>query len=73
MPFDVTKAQPYNAYEARHADIARVLDRIEAAGEVAARAERPIWDLSEMGTLAEIVYHAKPEAACDPVRGAIRN
>src|SRR6266852_7134143 len=56
---DVTKPQKYNAYHAPHADIREFLARIEAAGELL-RVPGAHWDL-EMGTLAEIVYHTKPE------------
>src|SRR6266851_3857549 len=56
---DVTKPQTYNAYDAPHADIREFLVRIEAAGELL-RVPGAHWDL-EMGTLAEIVYHTKPE------------
>jgi len=56
---DVTKQQKYNAYDAPHADVREFLVRIEAAGELL-RVPGADWDL-EMGTLAEIVSHAKPE------------
>src|SRR5713226_3827609 len=56
---DVTKPQAYNAYDAPHADIREFLARIEAAGELL-RVPGAHWDL-EMGTLAEIVYHTRPE------------
>src|SRR5260370_25984509 len=56
---DVTKPQGYNAYPAPHADIREFLARIEAAGELL-RIPGAHWDL-EMGTLAEIVCHTKPE------------
>src|SRR5215467_5761364 len=56
---DVTKQQTYNAYDAPHADIREFLARVEAAGELL-RIKGAHWDL-EMGTLAEIVYHARSE------------
>src|SRR5215467_14544541 len=56
---DVTKQQTYNAYDAPHADIREFLARVEAAGELL-RIRGAHWDL-EMGTLAEIVYHARAE------------
>src|SRR6266849_5073807 len=56
---DVTKPQKYNAYHAPHADLREFLLRIEAAGELL-RIPGAHWDL-EMGTLAEIACHTKPE------------
>ncbi len=56
---DVTKPQTYNAYDRPHADLREFLDRIEKAGELM-RIPGAHWDL-EIGTLAEIVYHTKPE------------
>jgi 4-hydroxy-3-polyprenylbenzoate decarboxylase len=56
---DVMKKQTYNAYHAPHADLREFLARIEAAGELL-RISGAHWDL-EIGTLAEIVCHAKPE------------
>src|SRR5499427_9883174 len=56
---DVTKQRKYNAYDTPHADLREFLVRIEAAGELV-RVPGAHWDL-EMGTLAEIVYHARPE------------
>src|ERR1700747_3496995 len=57
---DVTNQQTYNAYHAPHADLREFLARIDAAGELL-RIPGAHWDL-EMGTLAEIVCHAKPES-----------
>jgi UbiD family decarboxylase len=56
---DVTTQQTYNAYHAPHADLREFLARIEAAGELL-RIAGAHWDL-EMGTLAEIVCHARAE------------
>jgi 4-hydroxy-3-polyprenylbenzoate decarboxylase len=57
---DATTQQKYNAYHAPHADIREFLVRIEAAGELL-RIPGAHWDL-EIGTLAEIVFHTRPEA-----------
>jgi 4-hydroxy-3-polyprenylbenzoate decarboxylase len=57
---DVTKPRKYNAYDGPHADLREFLARIEAAGELL-RLPGAHWDL-EIGTLAEIVSHAKSEA-----------
>src|SRR2546428_3600917 len=56
---DLTNPQKYNAYDTPHGDIREFLARIEAAGELL-RIPGAHWDL-EMGTLAEIVCHTKPE------------
>ena len=56
---DATKPQRFNAYDRPHADLREFLARIEAAGELL-RVPGADWDL-EMGTIAEIVYHARPE------------
>src|SRR5215813_13844353 len=56
---DVTKQQTYNAYHAPHVDLREFLVRIEAAGELL-RIPGAHWDL-EVGTLAEIVCHTRPE------------
>src|SRR5260370_7450504 len=56
---DVTKQQKYNAYDTPHGDIREFLARIQAAGELL-RIPGAHWDL-EIGTLAEIVCHTKPE------------
>lgn len=56
---DTTKPQRFNAYDGPHADLREFLTRIEGAGELL-RVPGADWDL-EMGTIAEIVYHARPE------------
>ncbi len=56
---DTTKSAAFNIYDRPHADLREFIERIEAAGELM-RVPGVNWDL-EMGTLAEIVYHAKPE------------
>jgi hypothetical protein len=56
---DVTKPQTYNAYDRPHEDLREFLARIEAAGELL-RVPGAHWDL-EIGTLAEIVSHTRPE------------
>ena len=54
------KAKPtYNAYDRPHDDLREFVARAEAAGEFV-RIKGADWDL-EMGTLAEIVYHARAE------------
>jgi UbiD family decarboxylase len=49
----------YNAYDRPHADLREFIARAEDAAELV-RIKDAHWDL-EMGTLAEIVYHARPE------------
>src|SRR5215813_12234504 len=49
----------YNAYDRPHADLREFIARAEDAAELI-RIKDAHWDL-EMGTLAEIVYHARPE------------
>jgi UbiD family decarboxylase len=56
---DVSKPQAYNAYDTPHSDLREFLARIDAAGELL-RVPGAHWDL-EIGTLAEIVSHAKSE------------
>src|ERR1700693_2388286 len=59
---DVTtqpNAGRYNAYDTRHQDLREFLARIVAVGELE-RIQGAHWDL-EIGTLAEIVSHARPE------------
>jgi UbiD family decarboxylase len=54
------KAKPaYNAYDRPHDDLREFVARAEAAGELV-RIKGAHWDL-EMGTLAEIIYHARAE------------
>ena len=52
-------ARSYNVYGRPHGDLREFLTRIEAAGELM-RVPDAHWDL-EIGTLAEIVAHTKPE------------
>jgi UbiD family decarboxylase len=52
-------AQRFNAYDRPHADLREFIARAERAGELT-RIKGADWNL-EMGTLAEIVYHARPE------------
>jgi UbiD family decarboxylase len=59
MMLDVSKPKTYNAYDAPHQDLREFVARIEASGELL-RVPGAHWDL-EMGTLAEIVYHTRPE------------
>jgi len=49
----------YNAYDRPHSDLREFVARAESAGELV-RIRGAHWDL-EMGTLAEIVYHARTE------------
>ena len=54
-----SQAHSYNAYDRPHADLREFIARAERAGEIA-RIVGADWKL-EMGTLAEIVNHARPE------------
>jgi len=56
---DTTQSQRYNAYDRPHEDLREFIARAESAGELmrVAGADRDL----EMGTLAEIVYHARSE------------
>src|SRR5258707_9025143 len=56
---DTTKPQRYNAYERPHADVREFVERAEQQGELL-RIKGADWDL-EIGTLGEIVNHARPE------------
>jgi UbiD family decarboxylase len=56
---DKSKPHSFNAYDRPHADLREFVARAEEAGELL-RVQGADWDL-EMGTLAEIVYHARPE------------
>jgi 4-hydroxy-3-polyprenylbenzoate decarboxylase len=56
---DTTRSQRYNVYDRPHADLREFLERAESAGELM-RVKGAETEL-EMGTLAEIVYHARPE------------
>src|SRR4029453_11265307 len=56
---DKSKPHSFNAYDRPHADLREFVARTEEAGELL-RVKGAHWDL-EMGTLAEIVYHARPE------------
>ena len=51
--------QRFNAYDRPHDDLREFIARAEAAGEIV-RIKGADWKL-EMGTLAEIVNHARPE------------
>jgi UbiD family decarboxylase len=52
-------AQSFNAYDRPHADLREFIARCDRAGEIA-RVNGADWKL-EIGTLAEIVNHARPE------------
>jgi UbiD family decarboxylase len=54
-----SQAQRFNAYDRPHQDLREFIARVEQAGELA-RIKGADWNL-EMGTLAEIVAHARPE------------
>ena len=54
-----SNAQSFNAYDRPHADLREFITRAERAGEIA-RIKGAHWRL-EMGTLAEIVNHARPQ------------
>src|SRR5665647_2273629 len=56
---ETTKPQSFKAYSSPHADLREFIERAEAAGELL-RIKGADWNL-EMGTIAEIVYHAKSE------------
>ena len=56
---DTTQPQRYNAYDRPHEDLREFVERAEGAGELM-RVPGASPEL-EMGTLAEIVYHARPE------------
>jgi UbiD family decarboxylase len=56
---DRSTPHAFNVYERPHADLREFIARIEAAGELV-RVTGAHWDL-EMGALAEIVNHAKPQ------------
>jgi hypothetical protein len=56
---DVSKPKTYNTYDAPHQDLREFVARIEASGELL-RVPGAHWDL-EMGALAEIVCHTRPE------------
>jgi UbiD family decarboxylase len=51
--------QKFNAYDRPHVDLREFIARAESVGEVT-RIAGADWNL-ELGTLAEIVYHARPE------------
>jgi 4-hydroxy-3-polyprenylbenzoate decarboxylase len=53
------EARSFNAYDRPHADLREFLARVEGAGELL-RIRGADWKL-DMGTLAEIVYHKRPE------------
>ena len=54
---ETNKPQRFNAYDQPHADLREFIDLAESAGELL-RIKGADWDL-EMGTLTEIIYHAK--------------
>ena len=54
-----SQAQSFNAYDRPHDDLREFIARAERAGEIV-RIKGADWKL-EMGTLAEIVNHARPE------------
>ncbi|HEY6254991.1 MAG TPA: UbiD family decarboxylase [Xanthobacteraceae bacterium] len=54
-----SQAQRFNAYDRPHQDLREFIARTEQAGELT-RIKGADWNL-EMGTLAEIIYHARPE------------
>src|SRR3981189_1617256 len=56
---DTTKPHRDNAYERPHADVREFVERAEQQGELL-RIKGADWDL-EIGTLGEIVNHARPE------------
>jgi 4-hydroxy-3-polyprenylbenzoate decarboxylase len=56
---DPSAPRAFNAYDDPHADLREFLDRVDKAGELL-RVKGAHWDL-EMGTLAEIIYHARAE------------
>jgi 4-hydroxy-3-polyprenylbenzoate decarboxylase len=56
---DKSSLHTFNAYDRPHADLREFIARVEAAGELI-RVKCAHWDL-EMGALAEVVNHAKPE------------
>ena len=56
---DVSKPKTYNTYDAPHQDLREFVARIEASGELL-RVPGAHWDL-EMGAIAEIVCHTRPE------------
>ena len=55
---DTTKPQRYNAYDRPHEDMREFIARAEEQGELL-RISGADWNL-EMGTLGEIVNHARP-------------
>jgi UbiD family decarboxylase len=57
----MTDAKPtgYGAYDAPHRDLREWIERVEQHGELM-RVEGVDWNL-EMGSVAEMIYHAKPD------------
>src|SRR5262249_56157683 len=53
-------ARAFNAYDRAHDDVREFIARAERAGEIV-RIKGADWKL-EMGTLAEIVNHSRPES-----------
>ena len=56
---DISKPHSFNIYDRPHEDLREFIERAEAAGELL-RIKGADWNL-ELGTLAEIIYHAKPQ------------
>src|SRR5205807_3461806 len=56
---EALKAQAFNAYDRPHRDLREFIARAERAGEIV-RIAGADWNL-EMGTLAEIVNHGRPD------------
>ena len=54
-----TTREGYGAYDAPHEDLREWIERTEAMGELM-RVEGVDWNL-EMGSVAEMIYHAKPD------------
>ena len=58
-PFGSQEPPRFGVYDRPHQDLREFIDRIEGAGEVL-RVRGADWNL-EVGALADIVYHARPE------------
>jgi hypothetical protein len=83
---DPVKPQRYNVYDRAHADLREFIERTRAADELL-QIKGANWNL-EIGALAEIVNHARPEppancsktsriirraCGCSPVPPTLRN
>ena len=55
-----TKTKGYGAFDRPHEDLREWIDRVEGIGELM-RVEGVDWNL-EMGSVAEMIYHAKPDS-----------